>query len=48
MLMKAFAAMLKGKKNKTEADEAMIKHVASSCDYTDKKYIEPIVAYING
>ena len=48
MLMKTFAAMLKSKKNKSEADKAMIEHVASSCDNTDKKYIEPIVAYING
>lgn len=47
ILMKSFAAMLKGKKNKTETDKAMIEHVASSCDHTDKKYIEPIVAYIN-
>ena len=48
MLMKTFAAMLKGKKNKTETDKAMIEHVASSCDFSDKKYIEPIVAYIKG
>lgn len=46
MLMKSFAAMLKSKKNKTADDIAMAEHVSKSGDYTDRKFIEPITAYI--
>ena len=47
MLMKTFAAMLKGKKNKTEDEAAMAEHVSASCDMTDKKYLEPIIEYLS-
>ena len=46
MLMKTFAAMLNGKKDKSPDDIAMAEHVSKSGDYTDRKYIEPIAAYI--
>ena len=46
MLMKTFAAMLNGKKDKTPDEIAMAEHVSKSGDYTDKKFIEPIAAYI--
>ena len=46
MLMKTFAAMLNSKKDKTPDDIAMAEHVSKSGDYTDKKFIEPIAAYI--
>ena len=46
MLMKTFAAMLNGKKEKTPDDIAMAEHISKSGDYTDKKFIEPIAAYI--
>ncbi|WP_303834181.1 flavodoxin domain-containing protein [Ruminococcus flavefaciens] len=46
MLMKTFAAMLNSKKDKTPDEIAMAEHVSKSGDYTDKKFIEPIAAYI--
>lgn len=47
VLMKAFAAMLKNKKDKTADEEAMAEHVSKSCDCSDPKFIEPIAAYIS-
>ena len=46
MLMKTFAAMLKGKKNKTAEEIAMAESVSASCDLTDKKYLDPIINYL--
>ena len=47
LMMKMFVKMLKAKKNKTEDEEIMIKMISDSYDISDKKYIEPIVEYIN-
>lgn len=43
LMMKMFIKTLKAKKNKTEADEEMIKMISSSYDISDKKYIQPIL-----
>ncbi|MDE6639689.1 MAG: flavodoxin domain-containing protein [Acetatifactor sp.] len=43
LMMKIFIKTLKAKKNKTEADDEMIKMISSSYDISDKKYIEPIL-----
>ena len=40
-----FVKMLKGKKDKTEADMEQIKMVSGSYDISDKKYIDPIVEW---
>lgn len=45
--MKMFLNMLKSKKDKTEADEMKIKMIASSYDISDKKYILPLLDYLN-
>ena len=36
----------KKKKDKTEAEEIMVKMISSSYDISDKKYIEPILQYL--
>ena len=46
MLMKAFAAMMKNKKDKTADEVAMTDHISRSGDYTDPKFLEPLVSYI--
>lgn len=43
MMMKMFVKALKAKKDKTEAEEIMVKMISSSYDISDKKYIEPIL-----
>lgn len=48
LMMKMFIASLKAKKNKTEAEEIMIKMISGSYDISDKKYIEPIVLWAGG
>lgn len=48
LMMKMFIKTLKAKKNKTEAEEEMIKIISSSYDISDKKYIEPILECLNG
>ncbi len=47
VMMKMFIQMNKAKKNKTEQDKEMIRLISSSYDITDKKYIEPILEYLN-
>ena len=42
-MMKMFIKALKAKKDKTEAEQIMIKMISSSYDISDKKYIEPIL-----
>jgi len=42
-MMKIFIKTLQAKKDKTQADEKMIKMISSSYDISDKKYIEPIL-----
>ncbi len=43
LMMKMFIKMLKAKKDKTEAEQVMVKMISSSYDISDKKYIEPIL-----
>lgn len=43
LMMKLFIKALKAKKDKTEAEEEMIKMISSSYDISDIKYIEPIL-----
>ncbi len=47
LMMKFFIKMLKTKKNKTKAEEEMIKMISSSYDISNKKYIEPILECLN-
>ena len=46
LMMKMFVKTLKAKKDKTEAEEIMVKMISSSYDISDKKYIEPILQYL--
>ncbi len=43
LMMKMFIKSLKSKKDKTEADNEMIRMISSSYDISDKKYIEPVL-----
>ncbi len=45
LAMKMFISMLKTKKEKTEEDKVMIEMISKSYDISDKKYIEPILAW---
>ncbi len=46
LMMNIFIKTLKAKKDKTEAEETMVKMISSSYDISDKKYIEPILQYL--
>jgi len=46
LMMKMFLSMLKSNKNKSPADEAMIKMISENYDISDKKYLEPILDYL--
>ncbi len=43
LMMKMFLKTLHAKKNKTEAEQEMIKMISASYDISDKEYIEPIL-----
>lgn len=43
LMMKLFLRTLQAKKDKTEAERAMVKMLSSSYDISEKKYIEPIL-----
>lgn len=43
LMMKMFINTLQAKKDKTEAEQVMVKMISSSYDISDKKYIEPIL-----
>lgn len=47
LMMKLFIKTLKAKKDKTEEEQGMIKMISSSYDISDKKYVEPILQYLN-
>jgi len=47
LMMKMFVKTLKAKKDKTEEEQVMIEMITSSYDISDKKYIEPIIKYLN-
>ena len=46
LAMKAFAAMIRNKKDASEQDRKMGEMISHSYDISDKKYIEPIVKYL--
>lgn len=48
LAMKAFASYIKKNKTETEKDKAMGEMISSSYDISDRKYIEPIIEYIEG
>lgn len=46
--MKMFTKALGAKKDKTEAEQEMLKMVSSSYDISDRKYIAPILERLQG
>ena len=48
LAMKMFVGALKKKKDATEGEKTMAKMISSSYDISDIRYIDPIVAYLNG
>lgn len=48
LMMKMFVKALKAKKEKTAAEQTMAKMISSSYDISDKRYIEPILKYLEG
>lgn len=46
--MKLFVSALKAKKDKTEKEQMMADMISKSYDISDRKYIEPIVAWAKG
>lgn len=48
LMMKMFVKALNAKKDKTEAEQTMAKMISSSYDISDKRYIEPILKYLEG
>lgn len=42
-MMKMLVKTLQAKKDKTEAEQEMVKMISTSYDISDKKYIEPIL-----
>lgn len=47
-MMKLFVSALKAKKDKTEKEQMMADMISKSYDISDRKYIEPIVAWAKG
>lgn len=47
IMMKMFVKMQKAKKDKTEAEQEMVKMISASYDISDRKYIEPILECLN-
>ena len=48
LMMKMFTKALGAKKDKTEAEQEMLKMVSSSYDISDRKYIAPILERLQG
>lgn len=48
LMMRMFVKALNAKKDKTEAEQTMAKMISSSYDISDKRYIEPILKYLEG
>lgn len=46
ILMKAFAAVMSRKKDKTEADRQFVNAISGSYDISSKEYIKPLVAIL--
>ena len=47
LLMKAFSSMMNKKKDKSEEEAGMAASLKESYDISDRKYIEPLITYIN-
>ena len=47
LMMKLFLKTLDAKKDKTEAEQEMVKMITASYDISDKQYIEPILNCLN-
>ncbi len=47
LMMKAFWKAFSVKKDKTPADEEMLRMISSSCDFSDRKYIQPVLESLN-
>lgn len=47
LLLKIIKRMIKSKDKRSEADQELIDIIGTSVDYTDKKYINPMLDYIN-
>ncbi|SFR88628.1 flavodoxin domain-containing protein [Anaeromicropila populeti] len=47
MMLKSMKKSIAKKENKTETDVFMEKHLGTSFDHSDKKYIEPLIQYVN-
>ena len=47
LAMKALLSIMNHKKNPTEKDKAMAEMISHSYDISDRKFIEPIVSYVN-
>ena len=48
LAMKAFASMVRKKKDATEQEKIMGEMLSKSYDIADKMYINPIVDYVRG
>lgn len=48
LMMKAAAAMVKNKKDKSPSDEEFEKAIAKSYDISSETYIEPLVSFLKG
>lgn len=48
LLMKMFLGMLEKKSDKTEQEKDMLNMIKQSCDFSDKKYIDALVSFVNG
>jgi len=48
VMMKMFAKMVAGKKDKTEDEKVMAEMIGKSYDISDRKYVLPIAEYIKG
>lgn len=46
LMLKVFAAMVKGKKEKTEYEKAMAKALGTSYDHSSKENVSPLLAYV--
>jgi menaquinone-dependent protoporphyrinogen IX oxidase len=46
LLMKMFSAMLSKKKDKTPEEQGMAETITKSADYSDVKFIQPLISYV--
>lgn len=48
LLMKLFSAILRKKKNKTPEEQGMAESISKSADYSNIKFIQPLISHIRG